>query len=439
MTTRIDRRTALQTLARTAASGMLAACGARHGAPARDTTRETTMTSTHGSNLHARIHDAIAGHIARGELPGAIGLVSRPGEVEVAVVGAMADGGPPLQRDAIFRIASMTKPITAAAALIAIDDGKLALDEPVDRLLPELAHPRVLRRFDGPLDDTVPAARPIQVRDLLSFTMGLGILLAPPGTFPIQRALDEHRLGQGFPRPQVPPDPDEWIRRLGTLPLCHQPGEQWMYHTGCDVLGVLLARAYRQPFESVLEERLFAPLGMVDTGFSVPPARRDRLVTSYAADPATGARTLNDAPDGDWSRPPAFPSGGGGLVSTIDDYLAFAELLAGGGERRGKRILSARAVTAMTTDQLSPQQKAASRWLPGYFDDHTWGYGVQVITGRDDSGPTGAYGWDGGLGTVWRNDPAGRRVTILLTQQAFTSPVPPPVCRDFWLAARAGT
>jgi CubicO group peptidase (beta-lactamase class C family) len=380
------------------------------------------------------MHDLLASHVERGELPGLVGLVARRGEIHVELIGAMADGGAPVQRDSIFRIASMTKPITALATLIAIEDGKLALDEPVDRLVPELANRRVLRRIDGELDDTVAAARPITVRDLLSFTMGLGIMLVPPGSYPIQRALAELQLGQGFPRPQTPPAPDEWIRRLGTLPLVHQPGEQWMYHTGCDVLGVVLARASGQPFETYLLERIFAPLGMTDTSFSVPEAKRARLVTSYTADPATGARQLNDLPGGEWSRPPAFPSGGGGLVSTVDDYLAFAELLLNGGERRGKRLVSARSVEAMTHDQLSPQQKAATRWLPGYFDVHGWGFGVTVVTGQDESGPPGAYGWAGGLGSVWRTDPGAQQVTILLTQQAFTSPALPPVCRDFWAA-----
>ena len=396
------------------------------------------MTHDDPTAQHSRMYDALAGHVTRGVVPGLIALVARRGIAEVEVIGTTAaGGGEPLRRDSIFRISSMTKPITAAAAMAAIDDGRLTLDEPVDRLLPELAGRRVLRRVDGPLDDTVPATRPITVRDLLTFTMGMGILLAPPGSTPIQRALDELQLGQGMPQPQVAPAPDEWLRRLGTLPLMHQPGERWMYNTGSDVLGALIARASGRPLEHFLRERIFAPLGMTDTGFSVPPARRDRLVTSYLTDPATGALRPLDPPDGQWSRPPAFPAGGAGLVSTADDFLAFAEMLRNGGSHRGNRVLSAAAVAAMTRDQLSPAQKAASRWVPGFFDRLGWGFGMAVVTGPDESAAPGSYGWDGGLGTVWRTDPRAEAVTILLTQRAWSRPEPPPVCRDFWRAARA--
>jgi CubicO group peptidase (beta-lactamase class C family) len=315
----------------------------------------------------------------------------------------------------------------------------MSLDEPVDRLLPELADRRVLRRADGPLDDTAPASRPITVRDTLAFTLGLGIPLLPPGATPIQRALDELALGQGMPSPQGAPAPDEWIRRLGTLPLISQPGAEWQYNTGADVQGVLIARAARRPLEQFLRERLFEPLGMVDTGFSVPAAQRERLVTSYSTDLHTGAAALYDRPDGQWSRPPAFPGGGAGLVSTIDDYLAFAEMLAGGGARRGVRILSEAQVAAMTRDQLSSAQKAASRWIPGTFERISWGLGLAVVTGDDPSGPPGCYGWDGGLGTTWRSDPSHSRIAILLTQHAWRSPDPPPVCREFWADARSFT
>jgi CubicO group peptidase (beta-lactamase class C family) len=181
----------------------------------------------------SRLHDVMAGFVERGEVPGLVALVSRRGEVHVEALGMKALGGSdPIRRDTIFRIASMTKPITAAAAMILVEECKLRLDDPVDRLLPELADRRVLKRLDGPLDDTEPAKRPITLRDLLTFRMGFGIAMAPPGTYPIQTAVDELSLGQGAPQPSLPPAPDEWMRRFGTLPLMHQPGEKWMYHTG---------------------------------------------------------------------------------------------------------------------------------------------------------------------------------------------------------------
>ena len=228
-----------------------------------------------------RMHDVMARYVKRREVPGLVTLLSRRGEVHVDVIGSKAlDGREPMRRDTIFRIASMSKPITAAAMMILVEECRLRLDEPVDRLLPELANRRVLKRLDGPLDDTVPAKRPISVRDLLTFRMGFGIVMAPPDAYPILKAVNEQQIGLGPPQPQVPPAPDEWLRRLGTLPLMHQPGEQWMYNTGSDVLSVLIARASGQPLETFLRERLFEPLGMKDTGFSVPAAKLDRLATA---------------------------------------------------------------------------------------------------------------------------------------------------------------
>ncbi|HUZ74008.1 MAG TPA: serine hydrolase domain-containing protein [Stellaceae bacterium] len=381
-----------------------------------------------------RLHDVMAGYVARGEVPGIVALVCRRGEVHVDALGAKAFGGGPVRRDTIFRISSMTKPVTAAAAMILVEECKLRLDDPVDALLPELADRKVLKRLDGLLDDTVPANRPITLRDLLTFRLGWGIVMAPPDTYPIQTAMSEQRLGQGPPRPALPPAPDEWIRRLGTVPLMHQPGEKWMYNTGSDVLGVLIARAAGQNFDTFLRERLFEPLGMKDTGFSVPPAQIDRLATGYWTDFGTGAVTLYDAAEGgEWSRPPAFPSGGAGLVSTVDDYLAFGRMMLSQGRNGAARILSRPSVELMTTDHLTPAQKAVSGIVPGYFDSHGWGFGLSMVTRRAGlAEPVGRYGWDGGLGTSWYVDPAEEMIGILMTQRAWTSPNPPAVCRDFW-------
>jgi CubicO group peptidase (beta-lactamase class C family) len=386
----------------------------------------------------SRLRDVMAGHVERGEVPGLVALVSRRGEAYVEALGVKALGGSdPVQRDTIFRIASMTKPITAAAAMILVEECKLRLDDPVDGLLPELADRRVLKRLEGPLDDTEPAQRPITLRDLLTFRMGFGIVMAPPGTYPIQTAVDDLLLGQGMPQPSLPPAPDEWIRRFGTLPLMHQPGEKWMYHTGSDVLGVLIARASGQPFDAFLQDRISEPLGMKDTAFSVPASKLDRLATAYSTHLETGALELYDtAENGHWSRPPAFPSGGGGLVSTIDDDLAFGRMMLKQGRHGSRRILSRPSIETMTTDHLTPAQRTASGLVPGYFDGHGWGFGVAVVTRREDvAAPVGSYGWDGGLGTSWRSDPSEDMVTILLTQASWTSPVPPRVSRDFWIAA----
>src|SRR5438128_3984222 len=287
----------------------------------------------------ARMHDVMADYVERGEVPGLVTLVSRRGEVHVDAIGTQAIGeSPPMRRDTIFRISSMTKPIIAVATMILVEECKLRLDEPVDRWLPELADRQVLRRLDGSLDDTEPAKRAITVRDLLTFRMGFGQMMAPPDAYPILKAANEQQIGMGPPTPSAPPAPDEWIRRLGTLPLMHQPGERWLYHTGSDVLAVLIARASGQPLETFVRERLLEPLGMKDTGFSVPEASLDQLATSYWTDPTSGKLTIYDeARGGQWSCPPAFPSGAGGLVSTIDDYLAFGQMMLSQGQHGGER------------------------------------------------------------------------------------------------------
>ena len=382
-----------------------------------------------------RMHDVMAGHVDRGEVPGLVALISRRGEVQVDAIGMKASGGrEPIRRDTIFRVSSMTKPIAAAAAMILMEECRLRLDEPVDRLLPELADRKVLKRPDGPLDDTVPAKRPLRLRDLLTLRMGFGYIMEAASPYPIVKAANEQHLLLGPPRPQILPAPDEWIRRFATLPLMYQPGEKWMYDLGLDVLGVLIARAAGQPLETFLRERLFEPLGMKDTGFSVPAAAIDRLATSYWSNPDSGALEVYDeATGGHWSRPPAFPAAASGLVSTVDDYLAFGQMLLNKGRHGRERILSRPSVETMTTDQLTPGQKAASGLVGGYFDSHGWGFGLAVVTRRIDlAGPVGQFGWDGGLGTSWRSDPQEDMVGILMTQRAWTSPKPPDVCLDFW-------
>jgi len=328
----------------------------------------------------------------------------------------------------------MTKPIIAAATMILVEECKIRLDDPVDALLPELAGRQVLKRLDGPLDETVPAQRPIIVRDLLTFRMGFGLIMGPPDAYPILAAANELQIGMGPPSPLTMPAPDEWMRRLGSLPLMHQPGEQWMYNTGSDVLGVLIARASGQPLETFLRERLFEPLGMKDTSFSVPETSRDRLTTCYWTNFTSGKLSVYDeAAQSQWSNPPAFPSGAGGLVSTIDDFLAFGQMMLSLGKYGNERILSRLSVETMTTDQLTPAQKAISSLVPGFFDTHGWGFGVTVITKRDDiAAVPGRYGWDGGLGTSWYVDPKEDMITILMTPCSFTAQAPNVT---FWTAA----
>jgi CubicO group peptidase (beta-lactamase class C family) len=382
-----------------------------------------------------RLRKSMTSYVERGEVSGIVTLVSRHGEVHVDAVGKKSlDGPDPVRRDTIFRIASMSKPITAAATMILAEECKLRLSDAVDKWLPELADRKVLKRIDAPLDETVSAQRPITVRDLLTFTMGFGLMFAPTGEYPILSAANEQQIGiVPPPQRQAKPDPDEWIRRLGTLPLMYQPGERWLYGTGSDVLSVLIARVCGQPLETFLRERIFEPLGMKDTGFSVPADKLDRLASCYIPNPTTGTLDLFDGvQDSQWGRPPIFPSGANGLVSTIDDYLAFGQMMLSQGRHGSERILSRLSVEAMTTDQLTPEQKAVSSLLPGFFDTHGWGFGVSMVTRRDDiASVPGRFGWDGSLGTSWFCDPKEDLVGILLTQRV----IPLDVYRDFWTLA----
>lgn len=382
-----------------------------------------------------RMHAIMAGHVSRGDVPGVVTVLSRHGETHVDVLGTSErGGGTPLARDTIFRIASLTKPIVAAAAMTLVEECVLRLDDPVDELLPELADRRVLRRTDGPLDDTVPATRAITLRDLLTMRMGLGYVMEP-GERPILRAANELQLLLGPPRPQRGPAPDEWMRRVGTLPLIHQPGERWMYDLSFDVLGVLVSRAAGMPLEAFLRARIFDPLGMKDTGFHVPGDELHRLPTSYHTDPATGRTGVYDAAVGsEWSRPPVFPSASGGLVSTADDFLSFARMLMDGGRVGSERILSRRAVELMTSDQVPEGAKRGAEMF--LAEGGGWGYGISVVARRYDLWTTpGQYGWTGALGTAWANDPAEGLIAIVLSQRAMDTPEPPRFFRDFWTAA----
>ncbi len=363
-----------------------------------------------------RMHDVMAGHIEQGTVPGLVTLVSRRGEVHVDAIGTMAVGGSaPMRRDTIFRIASLTKPITAAAAMILVEECRLRLDDPVEGLLPELADRQVLRAIDSPLDDTVPANRPITVRDVLTFRLGHGAVMAPPGQYPIQQAMDEAGVSPGADLPTHAPD--ELMRRYGSLPLLHQPGEQWLYNSGSDILGVLIARASGQTLETFLRERLFVPLGMKDTAFSVPEDKIDRLATFYQTNPETGGLAVFDeARGGRFASPPAFESGAGGLVSTADDYLALCQMMLHKGTHGSERILSRPSVELMTIDHITPEQKAASDFFPGFWDNRGWGFGIAVVTRRDSLADVpGRFGWDGGYGTSGYTDPTEELIGILMT------------------------
>lgn len=374
----------------------------------------------------AAVRAAAERHVGDSEVPGLVALVAAGDDVHVEALGRLNVGGSPMRRDTLFRIASTSKPITAAATMALVDEGLIGLDEPVDRLLPELADRRVLRQPDGPLDDTVPAARPITTRDLLTFTFGFGMALemfSATEPWPVVARSDELGLSTiGAPNPDVQPDPDKWIAGFGSLPLLAQPGERWLYGTGASVLGVMIVRAAGKPFGEVLQTRLFEPLGMRDTAFST--SETERLATAYVAKP-DGLKVW-DEPDGLWSRPPAFGDGAGGLVSTADDLLAFARMLL----RGGSPVVSSASVRAMCSDQLTDAQRAWGGLGPGFFAHKSWGFCQAVYD-------AGAFGWNGGFGTSWLVDPAHELTVVVLTQRLFEAAELPPAHREIQAAAYA--
>jgi CubicO group peptidase (beta-lactamase class C family) len=368
------------------------------------------------------VHQALDAHIGRGNVPGLVALVARGLSVDVHVAGVRdIQSGAPMQRDTIFAVASIGKPITAVSALILVEEGVLDLDEPVDKWLPELANRRVIRSLEADLNDTVPARRLITLRDILTMRMGLGAVFADPASSPLLKRMAELELTPG---PKLfGHSADEYMRRIGSLPLVHHPGERWLYHTGMDVAGILVERASGKKLGDFQRERIFEPLGMKDTGFWVPQQQAQRLATCYWRKPETNElQVWNPASGSSFLEPPPFESGGGGHVSTVDDFRAFGRLLLGRGLYGNKRILQESTVAEMVRDQISEEVKDASPFFPGFWDTHGWGLGIAVITTPDHiSSRPGRFGWWGGFGTTFFADPNSDTVALLFTQRMMGS------------------
>ena len=384
-----------------------------------------------------RMHRVLAGYVERGEIPGLVALVSRGDDVHVDTIGTLAlDDPSPMKRDSIFRIASITKPVTAVAAMMLVEDCKLRLDDSIEPWLPELANRRVLKSLASELHDTVPAARAITVRDLLTYRMGFGSVMARRDAHPIQRLIREYRIGGDGPMlPSQAPGLDEWLRRLGSLPLLAHPGERWMYHVSGDALGALVARVSGQSLGAFMRERIFNPLGMRDTAFHVPPGKIKRLPALYFFNRHTNRlEFFDDVTESAWRSEPPFESGGGGLVSTVDDYLAFSRMMLNKGRHGREQILSRAAVDLMTSDHLTPEQRKGSEI---FFGTHSsWGLGLAVdIRRREVYHNPGRFGWTGGFGTTAYTDPTEGLIGILFTQRLVDSPEPMKVFTDFWTLA----
>ena len=386
------------------------------------------------SGLQA-IGPALQGVVDAGDLSGFVTLVWRGGKVvQVDTVGRRdVEGDKPMTRDTIFRIASMTKPITSVAALMLLEEGRLKLDDPITRWAPEFADMQVLKAADGPLDQTVPAERDITIEDLMTHRAGLAYGFTSMG--PIAQA-HETALGPALGTPLTP---DEWMKRLGGLPLSYQPGARFHYSHATDVLGFIVARIEGKPLDQVLQDRVFGPLGMTDTAFHVPPETSDRAAKLYRINPETDA--MEEVAFPYYPAPRVFAAGGGGLVPTADDYLKFARLMLGKGEVDGVRLLKTETVEMMTADRLTEAQKAIPFMGIPFWLGQGFGLGVSVITDPVKqawmgAGNAGAFGWPGAFGTWWQADPAADMVLIYLIQNSM--PLGPEAAAQLATGQRMG-
>ena len=381
----------------------------------------------------AQIPPALQAVVDAGDLSGFVTLIWRKGQiVQVNAIGRRDIAADlPMTRETLFRIASMTKPVTSIAALMLLEDGKLRLDDPITKWLPEFSDMQVLKDAAGPVEDTYPAARDITVEDLMTHRAGLAYAFTSVG--PIAQA-HEDRLG---PPLGTPLTPDAWLKALGSLPLSYPPGERFHYSHATEVLGFLVARIEGKPLGQVLKDRIFGPLGMNDTDFWAPAAKRDRMAKLYRMNPDT--EKLEDVSFPHVDEQPAFEAGGGGLVSTADDYLKFARMLLGKGEVDGVRLVKAETVEMMAENRLTEAQRAVPFMGMPFWMSQGFGLGLSVVLDAEKhawmgAGSAGAFGWPGAFGTWWQADPAEDLIAIYLIQDSM--PLGPEAVAN--LAARRG-
>jgi CubicO group peptidase (beta-lactamase class C family) len=371
-----------------------------------------------------RIRDAFQEYIDAGKLPGAITAVARGGRlVHFETLGLMdVEAGKEMRPDAIVRIYSMTKPVTGVAVMILFEEGRFLLNDPISKYLPEFETMSVY--LGGTIDDprTEPA-RPMTIKHLLTHTSGLTYGSHMKGSTSIYRKVDLWKA----------PNLQEFVARLASAPLAAQPGTEWNYGVSMDVLGRFVEVLSGQPFDRFLNERIFRPLGMVDTGFHVPDDKLDRFAASYGPAGPDGGLKLLDAPrESPYRNPERVPHGGSGLVSTASDYLRFAQMLTNFGELEGVRILGRKTVELMMTNHLDPELGPgplgeAAGWYQ--TDPRGLGFGLSGAVVTDVArgslpGSAGSFFWGGNASTFFWVDPSERLVGLILTQLEPSSTYP---------------
>ncbi|CCE11932.1 conserved hypothetical protein [Bradyrhizobium sp. STM 3843] len=362
----------------------------------------------------AALGPALQAFVDRGELAGVVTLTSRGGEIVQAEAIGWCDleTKAPMRSDTLFRIASMTKPVTSVAALMLLEEGRIALDDPISRWIPELANLSVLRDAARPLDDTVPAQRAITIEDLLTHRSGIAYAFFSEGPLKpaYERALGDPAMNRSTP--------DEWLAALGTLPLAYQPGERFHYGHSTDVLGFLIGRVAGKPLRQVLQERIFAPLGMADTDFWLPHDKRSRLASLYRYDEAAGR--LAKVEPVMYDAPPAYTPGGGGLISSAPDYHRFTRMLLDDGACEGGRLLRPETVRLMRTNRLTDAQRQVPFAGMPLWQKSGFGLGLSIAEDVIDNpyacGAPGAITWPGIFGTWWQADPVNDLIMIYLIQ-----------------------